>query len=426
MNILLFSSATNNIGETYSLSRFAKELIDDGHICQFVAPALGKNYLLSMGFKERGILHLPPIKGKEDKYQNYLTFKTFTQAFKFDFAIVADWYEYGSDGMSADNSYSIYWPEENVKFGTFDHFGYDPSGSIIELFRNGFKIERQIKAIPERFSFIIRPCPHHDNSCIKKDNIYFWALNKTVGNSTSTHPVNLLGQVPIRILFPIGFWQEYAINKACKLHGLNTIYYYDVLIPMLQRILEDLDLPFILYVVSQSVKTSYKVQLNKVETIFLPPQSHKNFTTYLDNCDILFSDNLISSNIGKALDRPIIPIVFQNAYSSHRLLEKINQFSLQIRLPLQMILNQGIIPAFKSFPTGFNDIPEITRPSNKFMSCFVTAELFDIDDLKNVIGCIIKDEAKRREIREAKTKYRNKNRLLLTASQILLRQKINN
>ena len=422
MNILLFSNAMTNIGETYSLGRFAKELLGEGHNCQFITTTLGKNYLLSMGFKEKDILNLPRMKEQEDKHKNYLTFKSFTKALKYDFAIFADWSEYGTDGISSENSYSIRWLDENVKFGTFDHFGYAPSGIIQQIFRNGFEVEQKIKDVPKRFSFIIRPCPHHDNSNRKKDNIYFWALNNMIDNSISTPPINLLGKNPIRILFPISFWQEYTINKACTLRGLETIYYYDILIPLLQSIFNDLGLPFILYVISRSVSTSYKVQVNKVETVFLPPQSHEKFTSYLDNCDLLFSDNLMSSNIGKALDRPIIPVVFQNTFDSQSLLERIYQFPSQIRSSLQMILNQRIIPPFKLFPTGFNDIPEITHPDNKFLSCFLTTELFDIEHLKNVIDYVIQDEEKRLEIWDAKTKYRHKNRLLLTAHQILSEQ----
>jgi hypothetical protein len=55
----------------------------------------------------------------------------------------------------------------------------------------------------------------------------------------------------------------------------------------------------------------------------------------------------------------------------------------------------------------------------------MTTEFFDIENIENAIYCFIKDETKRQEIREEKTEYRNKNKLLSCNSDFI-KKNVNN
>ena len=138
MKVLFCSTATNALGETYSIAVFALELMRKGHECFFLAPTLGKRYLLTFGFEESSILVLPGSM-KEDLSllkSNKTIFNKFLSYLKLDFVIVADWHEFKPNGNSNNNSYSIHWFDKKLRFGTFDHCGFAPDGEKVEIFIN--------------------------------------------------------------------------------------------------------------------------------------------------------------------------------------------------------------------------------------------------------------------------------------------------
>lgn len=417
MNVLLLSPATNNIGETYTLGEYAKELIREGNKCRFIAPELGKRYLQSMGFSPDDILVCPRIHNQKDTNRNHTVFIDFIRESKPQFAIVADWHEYHGPGISNNNSYSLEWLGDDIKLGSFDHFGYAPNGMAAELFMNGEKKEKIIPPLPDRFSFVIRPCPQHKNNLQQKGSTYYWGMDRTRSRGLyNTVPAD---NKTIKILLPIGFWQESGINRITQKCGLNIDYYNQIFIPVIIDALLHIGHKFQLYVVAYGNKKLTQTKIGNVDITYMPPLSHRKFNIYLDCCDILLTDNFISSNIGKTLTRNIISIALWNSFEVNALIKKIQQYPEHLSTLLYSMVQRNLLSPFISFPLGLNLLPEINNDKNPFLSCFIFQELFDRDGLIAALEKVIHSFEKRANITQAKDQYMENNYKLFTASEIL-------
>ena len=175
MRVLFCSTGINALGESFSQALFAKELIGHGHQCFFIAPKLAGEYLLTFDLKKETFLTLPNEKDLGINFDINLNkdlFDKFLKEVKPDYIILADWHHFKSDGVANNNTYSLSWFDKNIPMGTFDHVGFAPQGRTVfqdEIKRllhkstlGNFQVKNFLP-VQERISFIIRPCPHHNN-----------------------------------------------------------------------------------------------------------------------------------------------------------------------------------------------------------------------------------------------------------------------
>jgi len=258
MNVLLCSTGINSLGETFTLALFGKELMSFGHHCFFIAPKLGKDYLLTFGFTEDQILVLPNDNKTNNCFDcdtNRNILQQFAKKISPKYIIVADWHHYKEDGYSNNNTYSIHWFDKNIPMGTFDHVGFAPEGKIvkqdeiaqaIELKAKRDFQEKEFPPMHDRFSFIIRPCPHHDNTKQFDKNIFYWGiyknkLEKNVSNIAQIRNKYGLNENSKLIFHAIGLWQERVIDKLFEELNIDYNYYEETFFPILLHYLSNVD-----------------------------------------------------------------------------------------------------------------------------------------------------------------------------------------
>ncbi|NOU18132.1 MAG: hypothetical protein HOO91_11310 [Bacteroidales bacterium] len=425
MKVLFCSPAINALGETYTIANFALELMNKGHECYFLAPLLGKRYLLTFGFSEHLILVL---KGsiKEDKEllkNNKVIFDAFLDKVSPDFVIVADWHEFKPNGNSNNNSYNIHWFNDKIKLGTFDHFGFAPKGIKLDLFINGYKTDKLIPPT-NQFSFIIRPCPHHNNLKKNEDKIFYWAIIKDKFDYSTTHKEGFRKYSDshnIQIFHPIGLWQERAIDKIFLNSKINKDYYADIFLPIMFNYLTDLNEEISYIVISGKVKQETKTKYRNINITWKPPIGNSEFMQHLFASDILITDNLMSSNIGKAAYGNVIPIVFTNSMTFDKKNNLHCNFELtdNIREKISVLVDHKLLFPYKAFPMGLNEIEEM-YDNNPFTSCFIMLELFDEVSSKELFYKLIKEKSLSEEIQSKQKQYVEFNKKLLTAEEILM------
>ncbi len=428
MKIIFCSTAINALGETYSIATFALELIKKGHECYFIAPVLGKRYLLTFGFDEKNILVL---KGslREDKQilkTNYTLFSDYLNGICPDCVIVADWHEFKPNGNSNNNSYSIHWFSKSIPLGTFDHYGFAPEGEKLELFINGYKTEKIITPTYELYSFIIRPSPPHEDNTITENNVHYWYYNNLKesrnGYNKQELKFEITGSLNRLILHPIGLWQERASERIFKRLEIKENYYKDIFLPIIFHYLSKFEETFTYVIVSGSVKKEKKEKFNNINIIWKPPLGNKEFTNLLKSSDLLFTDNLMSSNISKALFYNVLPIVFVSSVRQENDEKIISKFEIadNFKKKTDLLLKRNILFPYVSFPMGLNEILKNYK-DNSFSSCFLKTELLDDASTSNMLKQVFSDNKLLNEIIENQKGYIKKKRSLPDAENILLK-----
>jgi len=427
MKVLFCSTATNALGETYSIAVFALELMRKGHECFFLAPTLGKRYLLTFGFEESSILVLPGSM-KEDLSllkSNKTIFNKFLSYLKLDFVIVADWHEFKPNGNSNNNSYSIHWFDKKLRFGTFDHCGFAPDGEKVEIFINGYKNIKHIPSIYQSYSFVIRPCPPHSNSKDRSDDIYYWSINYKKGSKEKIIRNELKKKVANstnRLMFnPIGLWQERAVERIFKRLDIQCDYYSDIFLPIVFKYLSDINEPFTYVIVSGNIKKEVKTEFKNISIIMKPPLGNDQFTEHLQASDFVITDNLMSSSIAKSIFYNAIPIVFISSLTSDFDKSPVCDFILTdfMKEKINVLVDNNILFPFVSFPMGLNEILKM-YDNNSYSSCFIKTEMYDENSSAALFNKLLLGTQLKDEIINSQNEYLRKNQFLPDAEEILL------
>jgi len=436
MHILFCTTGTNALGESFTVAYFANELNQRGHKCFFIAPKLGKKYMLSFGFNEDSFFDLPPVKDENDKIgleENKKKFDKFLKEVKPDFVLVADWHHFKDNGLSNEDSYSLNWIDKNIPIGTFDHVGFAPDGKKVlqeaekhvtsqALINFQFK---QFSPLPKRISFIIRPCPHHNNLLESKNNIYNWAIfkNKHEKNRQSEKFLKTYNLKDEIIIFhPIGMWQEQAIDRIFQLFHIKSKYYFDIFLPIIFNVLHKINKNFAYIVVSASVKNEEIIKHENITLIKRPPLKHELFMENLLVSNIFITDNLISSNMGKAVFSNILPIVFKNTAYVDKKFSLVSPFPVNkfISDKISLLTDSGLVYPYRSFPAGLQELEDMYK-NNPFTDCFLEQELFDEESNIRLFENLCNSEDYKNNIIKAQNNYIENNGKLLSAEEILLK-----
>jgi hypothetical protein len=438
MHVLFCTTGTSALGESFTVANFANELIGNGHRCFFIAPSLGKKYLLSFGFNEDCFLDLPSVdneNGNNSLEENKKRFEKFLKEVKPDFVIVADWHHFKDDGLSINDTYSLYWIDKNIPMGTFDHVGFAPEGK--ECFQELRKFSSQVilnfhmkkfPPLPERISFIIRPCPHHNNLINNnlinnKNNIYNWPIFKNKYEKNG-HPekfrktYNLKDEVII--LNPIGMWQERAIEKMFQIFHIKGNYYLDIFLPIIFNVLDKINKNFVYVVITANIKKEEIIKYKNITLIKRPPLRHELFMENLVASNIFITDNLISSNMGKAVFSNILPIAFKNTTYLDKKLSFVSSFPVNkfISEKISMLTDCSLVFPFRSFPAGLEELEDMYK-DNPFTNCFIEQELFNEESNIQLFEKLCNSDDYKNHIITAQNNYIENNAKLLSAEEIL-------
>jgi hypothetical protein len=441
MRILLCSTASFALGETYTIALFAKELLNSNNKCFFIAPQLGKNYLLTFGFAEEIVLKLPTQKELGDQFNiesNKKLFDAFVKKAKPDFVIIADWHHFRSDGLYYYETYSLNWFDKKIPIGTFDHIGFAPNGrdNIKDSFLE--KIEKKIPdkkthfkeflPVPERISFIIRPCPHANNNDRRDGNCFKWAVLKDNIKKEEIIVKKIRDLYKLkneRVIFqPIGVWQDkllsvsfsYLLEKA----EVDYNYYEDTYFPIIFHYLSFIEEEIAYIVISADVKKEKRIKKGNVTLIKIPPLNNNLFMEHLSATDLFITDNLMSVNLGKAVFNNILPIVFKNSLYQDSKKEIVSPFKISdfISEKISFLKENNLIFPFRTFPLGMCELEDMYQ-NNPFSDCFIEEEVFDEEANIKLFKDIF-SKGKHKNIFTAQNEYIKKNNDLLSAEEILM------
>jgi len=427
MRTLFCTTGTAALGETFTAAQFAKELLSQGHECYFIAPKLGSEYLQTLGFGISSILVLPSKKdiGLDfTKNHNYIQFTNFLKSINPDFIIVADWWHFKENGDSPNITYSLDWLNSNIKLGTFDHLGFAPQGIKRRFEKLPFQINNY-PPLPERYSFIIRPCPHHDNINLTENNIYYWSIYNDKLKIDSRQREDVLykynGSDKVVIIHPVGIWQQKLIEGIFKVNNIEVDFYYDLFMKLMFNILSKFDNNILYFFISGTVKEESVTRYNNITLIKKPPLKHDVFMDYLAASDIFITDNISSSNLSKAIFNNKIAIVYKNSLNMQTDLSKHSYVqSLELLNIINLLKNNNLLFPYLSFPIGLNELEDMYI-NNTFSSTFIQQELFDLDGNYKLFDNIFNNESFRDKLTIKQNKYISNNSKLLSAEEILLR-----
>jgi hypothetical protein len=430
MRVLIFANGFNALGEAFTLALFAQELISQGHSCCFFAPKLARDYLLTFGFNGNDIHSLPAVsKDKRSKNDiNYKVFKQIVDGFKPDIAVVADWHLYNRNGMAINGSYSIYWLDDIIPIVTFDHLGFAPQGLNVGESEISKKLKDKTlyscflsEYIPmsDRYSHIIKPCPHHSN-LFQKDNISsFWGIYKDSIEKNGTSRDFFYNS---KVIFqPIGLWQERAVSEACKRElDVEYDYYQETLIPIIIQYLTVLDNNITYILISGKIKEQITFKKGKIKVIILPPVKHSEFMLYLQSADLFITDNLMSSSLGKAVFCKVPSLTLRSTVyvKDDGQIQVPYQLSPTMNENLSLMKEYGLLYPFYCFPLGLCEL-EKTYTGNNFTSCFDIAEVYNEEECIDYLHKLLYDEQYIRKKQEIQQEYILQNRKLMSATDIL-------
>jgi len=436
MHVLFCSTGISALGESFSQAIFAKELIDSGHQCFFIAPKLGGEYLLTFNFKKDTFLTLPNEKDKGANFDiniNKGLFDKFVKKIKPDYIILADWHHYKPDGVANNNTYSLSWFDEKTPMGTFDHNGFAPEGYGEKEMKLGINksvnywLKQNFKyyiPVPKRINFIIRPCPHHSNSYPYKNDIYYWAIYKEKLNKNNEAIENIKKKYSLKnkksIFQPIGLWQERIMELIVLNNNLNYDYYSDTFFPIVLNSLSKVNHEIVYFVISLNTKQEETVQYKNVTFVKLPPVKQEVFMDYLLASDVFFTDNLMNSSMGKGTFGNTFPLVFKNSVyqDDNGYLVSSFKISENILEKISVLKDNHLIIPHRSFPIGLYEL-ERMYDNNSFTSCFIEQELYDEEGMTQLFMDVFNKNSLKERITEAQDKYIQDNQKLFSAERIL-------
>jgi len=439
MNILLCSTGINALGETFTLALFAQELEEQGHKCFFIAPKLGKRYLITFGFKDDDILVLTNAGQRDKSFDpkiNKLLLEQFEKQINPNYILVADWHHYRENGISNNNTYSINWFDKNTPMGTFDHVGFAPDGKVVKqdqisnvAIQRDFQ-EKEFPPLQERFSFIIRPCPHHNNTMVNQKSVYYWGIykkkiNKNISKKKTIHEKFNISSKSKIVFQPVGLWQERVIDKVFEEINIKHNYYDETLFPIILNYLLYLNIDITYIVISGKLKKEEVRQCGNVKFIKVPPLNHNEFMNLLMTSDLFITDNLMSSNLGKAVFGNVLSLVFKNSLQPENSEKLKSEFQVSkfIDDKISFLLSNNLMFPYRSFPIGLNELEDMYE-RNLFKDCFIETEIFnETYNNKLFIELLLKNEISNR-IKKNQNNYIANNSNLYSAERILKLNKI--
>jgi len=426
MRILFSTTGTNALGESYTAACFAKQLMKSGHQCFFIAPKLGFEYIKTFGFTDESIVTFPSRKELDPTFrmeENYDDFKQFVNKASPDIVLVGDWHHFQENGNAPNDAYSLYWFDDKIKIGTFDHIGFTPNGKMtVMLYKCGDFLNKKFIALSDRYSFVIRPCPHHTNISPKQGNVYYWGIFEQKVQTDFESNKAILKQYEasdsLVIFHPIGFWQQRIIQKVFENKNIREDYYFDIMLPLIYDYLAKTGMKVTYFIISGETKNEVKRVHKNIQIIMKPPLKNELFMNYLGVSDVFITDNIMSSNLGKAVFANKIPIVYKNSLDLRNNLPASFQLSDGVRGRISSMIDAGLIFPHLSFPIGFEELNEMYQ-NNLFSSAFIQQEIYNEDANVKLFNEIAEGK-QYKDLTSYQNKYMEANKNLLSAEEILL------
>lgn len=443
MRVLLCSTGINALGETFTLAIFAQELSKDGVDCYFIAPQLGRNYLLTFGFSEEKVLLMKGTKFKDTEKQknkilneNYRLLKEYVCKIHPNLIIVGDWHHYNQYGTSNNNSYSLVWFDDRIPFVSFDHIGFAPEGKKVGQNEIFHKLQRKTQCdffvkdyipLSDRYSAVIRPCPHHDNSILRANNYFNWGIFREEIPKINYFKKLVLTEFNCnknsKIIFqPIGLWQEKVMAVVANQAGirLGYDYYFQTYIPLISNYLSKVSEKVLYILISGNVHREIIYKQDALKVIILPPQKHNTFMKYLNASDIFVTDNLMSSNLGKAVFNKTPSLTLRNSIyrESNDSLNSAFVLTEKVKDIISLLYEKDILFPYYCFPLGLCEIGCMYE-NNTFTSCFDIAEIYNEKECSEAFCNLLFNQEHRVKQINKQSEYITRNNKLMSAYDII-------
>ena len=427
MRILFSTTGTNALGESYTAACFAQQLIKSGHECFFIAPKLGSEYIKTFGFQENNIATFSSRKEGDITFRmedNYQDFKNFINKISPEVVLVGDWHHFQENGNAPNDAYSLYWFDDKIKIGTFDHIGFTPNGKMtLMLHKDGEFSKKKFIELSDRYSFVIRPCPHHSNIKLKHKNTFYWSVfTEKIQPKIEIKKSLLRGydaDGSLIIFHPIGFWQHRIIQKVFENKKISGDYYFDMMLPLIFDYLSEISIKVTYIIVSGETKTEIRRVHKNINIVIKPPLKHELFMDYLEASDVFITDNIMSSNLGKAVFANKIPIVYKNSLDLRKHPSESSQVLSAIRERISPLINEGLIFPCLSFPIGFVELGEMYQ-NNQFSTTFIQQEIYNKEDNVQLFNKIATNKEYKDSLISYQNEYIERNGKLISAEGILL------
>lgn len=396
-------------GEMITAMTVAQQLIEKGVKCSFATLKSGAQFL--QGKKFDTFIFGP------DKKKNILRFQDYIKKYSPNIIIFADYYLFHIDKNLRKFLWFGFLEDLNIPILSFDNLGLGrtyPSVPFIispECFPSRkYKIDF---AVPSWVKSIISPCPPF-TPCKRKD-LQFGRIYDTK-KLTRYH-----NEGPIKIVWPIPKWS--LINTALDKTLDKTPYYYMVA-SLLMWYLKNLNAKIELFCISpQSAFFSRCLIPSKIRLHlyhFLPPDQ---YITLLSSSDLLVTDNIISSTIGKAVLANIPVILLTNSLKIFK-----NGDEIKILNPKGF----SLIPEFKElmriviknleqiYGQYFYTLCDRIYKDSLFVDTFLQAEMFDAQGTKEIFQNVLFNTEFKENLKAKQNIYIKKISNIPTMSELVL------
>lgn len=333
----------------------------------------------------------------KNKLKNITWMQNFFARRSTDLLIIADYYLFHIDRNVSKSLWMGWLKDTNIPVISFDNFGLGrnyPSVPYISfperLPPRKYKIEFKV---PAWIKYLITPCPPFSGRNENKGILYgkLYDIKKI--------PRREKNEKMLQIFFPIPKW---ALGYA----ETSNNRYYSILFSILMRYLKDLGskvnliciAPLSSFIYNEPVPKNVKVRFYR----FLPPEI---YTRYLLSSDLLITDNILSSTIGKAVLGNVPVMVLKNSVRVDKKNEKV-----ELTSPLNFKINPNFEPMIREYPSlthakFFYSIYKEIHKDDLFGQTFIEAEIFDETKTKELIKKILLDDDFKEGLRLKQRKY---------------------
>ena len=143
------------------------------------------------------------------------------------------------------------------------------------------------------------------------------------------------------------------------------------------------------------------------------------FTSLLLIADIFITDNIMSSNLGKAVFANKVPIVFKNSLNPEcKQSNGVFRSSSLVKKKITFLLENDLLFPYISFPLGFNELTSMYQ-NNNFSSTFFQQEIFEEDSNIQLFSNLLNNRENYTSIYESQNQYISNSKNLFLANEIM-------
>ena len=434
---LLVTSFQRSLGETYTLSRFAAELRQEGWRTPFLASPFAAGFLERQG--------TPVTLLAEDRDANRRTLQASLERWRPSLLISADPYLYWA--TDARRWWSTDWLlEPGLPVVTFDHLKFHPAACDIRLaFLDRFRLDpslasalRQVPpgaqprptvhvpALGEGFTVLVRPCPAHDPGPAEEPRIRPYDMTRgeaaevEAGAADRGAARRRLG-IPDRdrlVVLPAGSW-------ATELARVLRLPYPHLLARLLLHYLSAAPRPVHLVFVGSELEPAHENHGSSSVRMLAGLPFHE-LRDLLAAADLVLGDNASSATLGRAVMGGVAAGAFAGSVEVRRHGE---QIELEAPFPLSPFVagllgdlereRPGSVFPFAVYPLGWRREMESLFRGNLYATALVWMELFDEAATTRRLTELLFDPAARRSLAERQAAYRQRVRALPGAAALV-------